>query len=209
MDTNQPESSPMLTPPLPPPGIFGTKIPSAVTFAVGVLLFLLPFAEIKCTATPKKNDSSIDLGGASVSFDNTGIGLAFGREWHMNMPGMTDLFENEKKDSMKEMDSNKPNNYAIVALILALLGLGLSFTNGKMGATLNIATGVLAAAALVGLMFDLRKKLDTSLVEKGNDFFGVAEKNPFSLNFTPWFYIAIIAFLVAAFFSYKRVQETR
>ena len=30
------------------PGMFGTGIPSTVAFAVGVLLFFLPFMEIKC-----------------------------------------------------------------------------------------------------------------------------------------------------------------
>jgi hypothetical protein len=30
-----------------------------------------------------------------------------------------------------------------------------------------------------------------------------------AVDFTPWFYIAVIAFLVAAFFCYKRMQETK
>ena len=44
MDTNQPNPVTANLPSANSQGMFGTKIPSAVAFAVGVLLFLLPFA---------------------------------------------------------------------------------------------------------------------------------------------------------------------
>ena len=36
--------------PAPQPGIFGTKIPSSVAFGIGVLLFFMPFVDIKCNS---------------------------------------------------------------------------------------------------------------------------------------------------------------
>ena len=43
------------------PGMFGTRIPSSVAFAVGVLLFFLPFAEIKCSRTVLTQKSGLDI----------------------------------------------------------------------------------------------------------------------------------------------------
>ena len=48
-------------------GLFGTKIPASAAFLVGILLFLLPFAEVKCN-------------GETVA-SNTGIGIAMGKDW--------------------------------------------------------------------------------------------------------------------------------
>ena len=47
-------------------GLFGTKIPSNIAFPLAILLFLLPFAEIRCNGT----------GVAS----NTGLGIVNGAE---------------------------------------------------------------------------------------------------------------------------------
>ena len=33
------------------PGVLGTKMPSTVAFAVAVLLFLMPFIDIKCNGS--------------------------------------------------------------------------------------------------------------------------------------------------------------
>ena len=51
----------------PSPGVFGTKIPSSSAFLLAIVLFLLPFAEIRCN-------------GAAVA-NNTGLGIATGAEW--------------------------------------------------------------------------------------------------------------------------------
>ncbi len=51
----------------PPAGLLGTKIPSSIAFLLAILLFLLPFAEIRCNGTAVAN--------------NTGLGIATGQEW--------------------------------------------------------------------------------------------------------------------------------
>jgi hypothetical protein len=184
--------------------MFGTKVPSSVAFLAGILLFLLPFAEIKC--------------GGTVIAKNTGLGIAIGKEWQSvaskNMFGGTD---NDNKDEGGMKKKQDPNMYAIVGLGLGVLGLLLSFANARAAAGSAILTGVLSAGALIGLMLDLQKKVKTDTggnVGNNNDggnMFGLDKLNDvkMTIGFTPWFYIAIVAFLAAAFFSYWRMRTTK
>ncbi|MBL7741206.1 MAG: hypothetical protein JNK14_18430 [Chitinophagaceae bacterium] len=193
-----------------PTGVFGTKIPSAVTFAVGVLLFLLPFAELKCKAPEESETSIFNLSKLSMTFTNSGLGLAIGSDWKTNMPSAGGMFgeQGSEESWKKDMKPQEPNNYAIVALALAVAGLALSFTSGKPWAAVGLVAGVLSAGALIGLMLDLQKRSKDLVSETQNaaNRSSITEGSGFVLNFTPWFYIAIIALLVAAFFSYKRMQ---
>lgn len=193
-----------------PTGVFGTNIPSAVTFAAGELLFLLPFAELKCKAPEEKQNSLFNLGQLSMSFTNTGVGLAMGSDWKANMPSIGGALGNERREEnwKKDMKPQDPNSYAIVALALAAAGLALSFTSGKVWAAVSIGAGVLSAGALIGLMLNLQKKSKDLIsgTQEAGDRFTMTEGSGFTLSFTPWFYVAVIALLVAAFFSYKRMQ---
>ena len=62
--------------------------------------------------------------------------------------------------------------------------------------------------ALIGLMIDLNNQSKDLVAEtqKAGNSFSMSEGAGFTLNFTPWFYVAIIALAAAAFFSYKRMQ---
>jgi hypothetical protein len=139
------------------------------------------------------------------SFTNTGIGLAMGSQWHM---GGSPMFENELTDSAKKtIKSPKPNNYAIVALVMAALSAGFSFVNRRGAAVVTTVTGGLGAGALVGLMIDLKRKSNDiiSQVQQASNNLTDESHAQLVLNFTPWFYIAIIALITAAAFSYKRI----
>src|SRR6185436_10271425 len=67
MDTNQPASSTTSTtvttstPVSATPGMFGTKIPSSVAFVVAVLLFFMPFIDIKCNNMSLQQVSGFQL----------------------------------------------------------------------------------------------------------------------------------------------------
>ena len=194
-----------------PTGVFGTKIPSAVTFTIGVLLFLLPFAELKCKAPEEKQNSLLNLSKINMSFTNTGLGLAFGSDWKTNMSSLGGLFNDNQRENdwKKDMKPQKPNYYAIAALALAIIGLGLSFTGSRSWIAVSGATGVLAVGALIGLMIDLNNQSKDLVAEtqKAGNSFSMSEGAGFTLNFTPWFYVAMIALAAAAFFSYKRMQS--
>lgn len=192
--------------------VFGTKIPSAVTFAVAVLLFLLPFAELKCKTPEQRQDSLFKLNNIGMSFTNTGLGLALGSEWKTNMPNSR-FFDSDRREDgwKKDMKSPEPNSWAIVALVLAVAGLGISFTKARAWAAVGAAAGALSAAALIGLMLDLQKQSKdlVSETQRAGNSLTVTEGSGFILYFTPWFFVAVVALVVASFFSYKRMQLTR
>jgi hypothetical protein len=211
MDQNQPVTNPAPVYVAPSRGVFGTGIPSTVAFLVAALLFFMPFIDIKC------NNMSLQ----QVS----GFQLATGFKMKNNTSNNS-LFDDVKSDKTDETitktttntDKKEPNLFAMVGLGLAVLGLLLSFVKAKAAMGGAMLTGVLGAAALIGMMIDIKKKVKLDMpdtggtgkddISKGLDNFGkeVTDKINISVDFTPWFYIAVIAFLVAAFFCYKRMR---
>ncbi len=193
-----------LTPPPPiasaTQGIFGTKIPSSLAFTIGILLFLLPFADLKCNGNKLATQ--------------TGLGFVMGNEWKEAIYDSNGILgKNENKSSGMDSDKDKKEGqiYAVVALGLALLGLLLSFADAKLGGTTGILTGILSAAALIALMVDIKNyisKQTTSATNNGDSFnLNLGNKINMTVDFTPWFYITVIIFLSAAFFCYKRLQS--
>ena len=91
-------------------GLFGTKIPSSIAFLLAILLFLLPFAEIRCN-------------GAAVA-NNTGLGIATGAEWKevvtKNIFG--NGFQNNPSTNDSKVQKQDPNIFAIAALALGVIG---------------------------------------------------------------------------------------
>ena len=75
-------------------------------------------------------------------------------------------------------------------------------------------TGILAAVALIATMIDVKSQVKAQMPDlrnrpRGDDLSGfdkLGDSIYIAVDFTPWFYIAVIAFLVAAFFCYKRMQ---
>ena len=195
-------------------GVLGTKIPSAVVFALGILLFFMPFAELKCKQTTKESTGDFNFnfsGGTTIS--NTGFGLAFGKDWKMEMNGMGGMFNGNSKIN-KDQPKQDPNNYAIAALALGIIGFlfCLAKFNGASG--MAMVAGVLSAAALIGLRFDLDKKVkDPSHViqknENSSDWLNGLDTMKFELGYTPWYYIAVMAMILAAVLCYLRVKNTR
>jgi hypothetical protein len=156
--------------------------------------------------------------------NQTGKGFILNENWKpTGTAGM--LGKDSMKDSSSKMTDTKAGNSRMLAMAaagLALLGLLFSFTNAKTGGAIGIVTGVLAAGALIAMMFDLKKWFNDSLAKQalektneGADNMGLdkigntmGDIKP-TLAFTPWFYIAIIAFLAAAIFCYKRMQSSK
>jgi hypothetical protein len=213
MDTNQPASQPTYAPAAATPGVFGTKIPSSVAFIVGILLFFMPFVDIKCNGTSLQTVSGIQLA--------TGFKMK-------NNSSDNSFLDDLKSDKVDETitktttktDKKDPNLYAMVALGLGVIGLLLSFTNAKAAIGGAMVTGIGAAAAMIGTMLDVKKKVkldipggdkDGGEISKGIDKISetVSDKMNITVDFTPWFYIAVVAFLAAAFFCYKRMSSTK
>jgi hypothetical protein len=181
---------------VPPPttasstGLFGTKIPATAAFLIAILLFLLPFAEVRCNG--------------SAMASNTGLGIAMGSEWKevvtKNIFGESLSSNNNKKEFNQKRD---PNIFAIAALALAVLGLLIAFLNFSGGGKVNLFIGLLAAASLIAMLIDLKSKAKSDDSIKSSDAnFNMGMK--ITVGGTGWFYFALILFFAAAFFSWQR-----
>jgi hypothetical protein len=187
------------TTPVPSPsqasstGLFGTKIPASAAFLIAVLLFLLPFAEVKCN-------------GAAMA-SNTGLGIATGSEWKEEVTknifgnSFDSSFGNDQPEHKKEMEKQDPNKFAIAALALGVIALLIAFLASKSGGTANLIIGILAAASLIAMLIDLRSKARSDNSIKSSDFnAGVS----ITVDGTSWCYLAIILFILGGIFCYMR-----
>jgi len=200
MDTNQPTANPTYVQTRPSRGVFGSGIPSTIAFAIGVLLFLLPFSEIKC--------------GGQTLMSKSGLDYALGNNWKVigglggkDLGGDTDIAgkANDKKEG-------NTRYYILGALGLGVLGLLFSFM-GRKGASGGIVTGILAAAALIMFMIDAKKWFNDGLAKEaadkgkeGADSLGMGNMNALQFSFSPWFYVAVVAFVAGAIFCFQRMR---
>ena len=171
---------------------FRSKYTTTVAFAVALLLFLLPFVEFRCN-------------GVTVA-QNTGIGLAFGNDYQLgsDLESMRKSL-NDERELKKEgpaSDSGKVYVFAIIALLLGITGMALSLTGIRKG-IVNTLTGVLAALSLLALMLQVNSDFDEQAASGRNE---VSESVKVSIAFTIWYYLSLVCFLAAAFFSFKRGQ---
>jgi hypothetical protein len=207
MDTNQPTASTTYAPAPASPGMFGTSIPSSVAFIVAILMFLLPFSEIKC--------------GGSTLMNKSGLGFATGQKWKFAGGYGQDMMKDMDTKTGKKKEGNA-QIFILAALGLGVLGLFTSFVKSKGTGGIGTIAGLLGAGTLIAFMFDVKKWFNDGLAKEaaekatsgadsiGLDKIGDTMNNmkP-TLAFTPWFYVAIVAFLAAAFFCYKRMSSMK
>ena len=223
MDSNQP--TPVTSTPIPPvspvyaaPRGMGSKVPPTAAFLVGILLFLMPFIDIKCNGVSLQQVNGLQLA-TGFKMKNNSSDNAFLNDIK---PDNVDTGITKATTGATKKD---PNLYALIALCLGGLGVLLSLTNSKAAIGGAIITGVAASGALIGLMLDVKKKVKLDLPnmngKTGDNDVGntidkitgkvneVTDKMNITVNFTPWFYIAVAAFLLAAFFCYRRMSARR
>lgn len=161
--------------------------PNSVAFLVATLLFLLPFVDIKCNGRTYAS--------------NTGIGLALGTNYKTSSTIKTDDsgFGN-KEISITEKQSGKMYAVALVALLLGITGIILSIIHAGPS-KINAMIGVLAALALVVLLIQVRYDLRHRSSE---EITGFDEGLRVRAEFTAWYYLSLVSFIIAAFLSYWR-----
>jgi hypothetical protein len=170
-------------------GLLGTKIPSSIAFLLGILLFLLPFAEIRCN-------------GAAVA-NNIGVGIATGTEWKevVTKSIFGSGFQNNPSTNESKVQKQDPNVFAIAALALGVIGVLIAFLTPKGGGRFNLFVGALAAVSLIAMLIDLRSKLKSENSVKSSELdlnAGVIV----TVDGTGWFYFTIILFILGGVFSY-------
>lgn len=180
-------------------GVLGTKIPSTVAFGIGVLLFFMPFVDIRCNGMKLQTVNGVQL---ATGFEIKGPGSD-----DTVLGGLEKLDRNDQ-DLKNKTEARDPNLLALAAFILGVLTLVLSLLDKKQVITTAVITACLAVAALVGTMIDINRQvtMDVSGRRKGFDFRELDREMVISVDFTPWFYLTIIAFAVGAWFSYRRLR---
>ena len=167
---------------------------SSCLFGLAILLFLLPFSEVKCSSTT--------LAG------NSGLGIALGWQWKIALGGknsdwMQKLAKDAPSGTQKEL-KDKPNVFAIVALVSAIAGIIFSFFRTGNRSLFIMSAGILAAIMLIALMIQFKLVLQSSLSEKGakNEWMGSIIR----VQFTFWYYLCLVLFSGAAFAGYRQHQ---
>jgi hypothetical protein len=187
--TQATQASTPLSSTAPSAGILGTKIPSSIAFLLAILLFLLPFAEIRCN-------------GAAVA-NNTGLGIATGSEWtevvSKNIFG--NGFQDNPSSNERKVQKQDPNIFAIAALALGVIGVLVAFLTPKGGGRFNLFVGALAAVSLIAMLIDLRSKAKSDNSIRSSDLNFNAGVS-ITVDGTGWFYFTIILFILGGVFSY-------
>jgi len=92
---------------------------------------------------------------------------------------------------------------ALIALLLGVIGVIVSFLNpGPNKAALFI--GGLAAICLIILMVQIQMDIKDRPFSKSEDNLG--ENLKITAEFTAWYYLSLISFVAAAFFSFRKKQ---
>jgi hypothetical protein len=162
---------------------------SSISFLIATLLFLLPFVEIRCN-------------GQTVA-TNSGIGLAFGTDYKTSneMKSLTDPFGNPSEKKITEKQGGDMYVSALIALIMGVIGVALSFMNPTPNKA-GIIIGTLAAVCLIVLMIQIQMDIKDKPVSRGEDNLGSNIK--ITAVFTAWYYLSLISFIAAAFFNYRQ-----
>lgn len=168
-----------------------------ISFIAGILLFLLPFAELRCVEYKLAK--------------NSGWGLATGAQWTsgtlndlQNMMQSISGKEEREKQFQQEMKDG-PNIFAIAALAAGVVGLAVALLPGRKRSLITLSAGILGVLMLVALFFQLKWQLRSQLSSgKDSDGTGMSTYSKLiSIRFTVWYYLALASFAVAAFFGYK------
>jgi len=170
--------------------IFPAKKLVPVPFVLGVLLFLAPFIDIRC------NDVSLQ----QVS----GVGLATGFEIKTRDNSLLGKLDADNDILIRKSGKREGNFYALAAMILGLGGFVISLMKFKGKEIWTVIAGIGAAAALIGLMINIRSQLRLDLSLRNDD-----TNISLVVQFTPWYYLAVIAFLVGAFLSYRNSVDNK
>ncbi len=183
------------------PGLLKTKTPSVISFGVGLLLFFVPFLDIKCNGMVLQKVSGVQL---ATGFKVEGPGTS------NSLVGNLERFDNNNRDINLAKERRSPNIPALVALVLGIAGLVLALRDSKKG---SLIAAALATAALITTMIDVKSKLKTEISasqQEGMD--GFSTRGSFgddvilSIDFAPGFYFALLAFAAAAYFSYRWIR---
>lgn len=182
------------TVPAPSPGLLSTKVPSTAAFAVGILLFLLPFMEIRCNSMKLMSVTGVELA--------TGFKVNMGND-NSVVGNLQNLSNN---NSAVQQSNNKEGNiFAMIALGAGLLGLLLCLLKAKTAGAGAMLMGIVGAVSLIILAIDINGQVDKEMKMPDNDLSG--QGAIIAVSMAPAFYITVVLFIAAAWFGFKRLKS--
>ncbi len=200
MDLNQPPSEQQ---PANPQAVQATvpaipgKLPSTLSFIAGILLFFMPFLDIKCNDLSLQKVSGINLA-TGFELKSTSSNSLFG--------GINEALPGQMNSRIGKSDTREANQYAVIALLAGVAGFILSLLAFRGRGLLGVLLGGGAAIALILLMVDVKKTVNAQMPQSSlSDQMDMNMR--VAVEFTPWFYLAVLLFALAAYFSYKSLKS--
>ncbi len=172
---------------------FRKKYVTTWAFAMALLLFLLPFSQVRC--------------GSATLAENSGLGIALGWQWKIAMLGSSnELLKAIKKDEPgnKNQLKERPNVFAIVALLAGLVGLVMSVMAYNNRSLVTMSAGALGVVMLIALLIQFKLVLQSSLSDKGDKEMNMS--SIITVQFTIWYFLSVFLFAAAAFISFKKYK---
>lgn len=168
---------------------------TTAAYALALLLFLLPFFDIKC------NDVSM----AKLS----GISMATGGKPSLSrdLEDMQNNFPGERRRSAASVDGEGQLFFTtLFALLLGMAGLLYSIFNKDENQRAGMYIGGLGALALIGSWIQVNSYVSENTRMQGglqpNDRFTAMMRVSASPTF--WFILCLLSFLAAAFISFQK-----
>ena len=167
-------------------------------FSVVILLFLLPFIEVRC------NDQEI--------VHASGMAMALNLKFETNedvfggMGGM--MKDNDQMTSALDKQNRKPDVFGIITLFLMLLGIAFQFIPVLQKPWISAVLAGVAVLALV-LMYLIytrgwEKKMNS---ESGSEMFGYMK---FTLHFVYGYWLALLGCIgLLAYNIFNQIQDNR
>lgn len=171
-----------------------------ITYAVGLLLFLLPFFDIKCNNVTMAQLKGIDVafgGKPSVNRDLESMQNGFGSRG----------FDDNNVQAARPQGEGHLFITALIAFVLGVIGLILSLLNKGRNQRPNMIIGIAGAVALIASWIQVSAYVNSNAKPHENpdaDFSGMVN---ISASPTFWFILCLICFAVAAYYSYKQSQR--
>ncbi|HOW31225.1 MAG TPA: zinc ribbon domain-containing protein, partial [Bacteroidales bacterium] len=143
-----------------------------ICFSVVIVFFFFNFFTVSC--------------GSQKIASVTGIDLVTGTQLSN---------QNFHSDEDVKSENIPANIWAIIALILVILGLGVFLMRGKGEDIIGMGAGILSFTSLIILQFAIKTTIETR-----------AEGSPFEINFHFAYWGALFATALAGFISYLRIR---
>jgi hypothetical protein len=156
-----------------------------ISYLLGLLLFFLPFAEIKCNDMPlgEMSGKNMMMGEVRTNEEMDSFGKGFDNT-------------GEQKREMKDPDTVE---FAVAAFVFGILGLIISLVAFRKPA-ISMIIGVITVICMIGLMIQVKANVNSQM--ESNDKMDLNMQ--ITTSFTVWYYLSLLSFLAASYFSYRQ-----